>query len=237
MRNTLAIAKKELNNYFVSPVAYVVTAAFLVLCGLLFSLSLNFYREASMRSIFYNMPIILVLLSPALTMRLLAEESRSGTIELLLTAPVRDWEVVLGKFLGALGLLLTMLTLTLLYVVILLAYGNPDRGPLLSGYLGIILLGGATLSIGVLTSSLTQNQIVAAILAFVGLLVLWLSGGVGNFFGGSALGSIFSYLDVTQHYNDFANGLIDSSNVLYYLSLIVACLFLASKSLETRRWG
>ncbi|MFQ6057700.1 MAG: ABC transporter permease [Anaerolineae bacterium] len=235
MRNALTIAGKELNTYFVSPVAYVVTAAFLVITGYFFSLIVFYTREASLRGLFHNMAIILLLISPALTMRLLAEEQRMGTIELLLTSPVRDWEVVLGKFLASLTLFAVMLALTLSYPLILKRFGNPDLGPLLGGYLGILLLGGAFLSVGLFTSSLTQNQIVAAILGFGALLILWLADLPSGFLGASLRG-LFDYLALSGHFDDFTKGVIDTQHVIYYLSVIAAFLFLSTRVLETRRW-
>lgn len=235
MRNALTIARKELSTYFVSPVAYVVTAAFLVLMGYFFSLILFYTREASMRGLFFNMAIILLLVSPALTMRLLAEEQRMGTIELLLTAPVRDWEVVLGKFLAGVAFFLTMLVLTGFYPLILLRFGNPDLGPILGGYLGIFLLGSAFMAVGVFASSLTQNQIVAAIVGFGLLLILWLSDAAGGLVGGP-VGDFLNALSLANHFDDFTKGIVDSVHLIYYLSVIVAFLFLATRMLETRRW-
>lgn len=235
MRNTFAIAKRELQAYFVSPIAYVVTAAFLVITGYLFSMILYYSREATMRYLFGNIATILLFVAPVLTMRLLAEEQRSGTIELLLTSPVRDWEAVLGKFLAGLALLVIMLALTLYYPLILERYGDPDLGSIAAGYLGLLLLGGALLAIGVLTSSLTSNQIVAAVLGVGLILILWLSQALSDV-AGPPLAGFFSYLAFPTHYFDFAKGVIDTKDVIYYLSVIAAALFLATRSLETRRW-
>ncbi|NOZ05481.1 MAG: ABC transporter permease subunit [Chloroflexi bacterium] len=236
MRNTFTIAQREIYAYFVSPIAYIVTAAFLVIGGYLFSMILYFSREATMRFIFGNLSFIFLLIAPMLTMRLLAEEHRSGTIELLLTSPVRDWEVVLGKFLASLTLFLAMISLTLVYPLVLFAFGHPDGGPILSGYLGLILAGAGYLSVGVFTSSLSRNQIVAAVLGIVLLLVLWLADAAGSFMGGS-LSSILSYLSLSSHTSDLTRGVIDTKDVIYYLSLVVAFLFLSVRSLESRRWS
>jgi len=171
VRNVLFIAGKELRSYFVSPVAYVIVAFWLVATGFFFWRSVDITNEASLRNVFGVVTILLLLISPALTMRLLAEESRTGTLELLLTAPVRDWSVVLGKFLGALGLYLVMMGLTLVYPVLLMMLGgNPDWGPIWSGYLGLILLGMSFLAVGLFASALTSNQMVSAVIAFVILL-------------------------------------------------------------------
>lgn len=235
MRNTIAIAEKELKAYFASPIAYVVTAAFLAVLGYLFAVILGFGRQASLRFVFQNMSIILLLIAPALTMRLFAEEQRTGTIELLLTAPVRDVEVVLGKFLASLALLGVMLGLTLYYPFLLGIYGKPDWGPIATGYLGALLLGAGCLAVGLFTSSLTQNQIIAAVLGMGLLLLLWVIGGAGQLVGGP-VGSILRYIDIPDHFNDFTRGIMDSRDVIYYLSLMVSGLFLSVVSLQSRRW-
>jgi ABC-2 type transport system permease protein len=237
MRNIWTIASRELNAYFVSPVAYVVSAAFLLVTGLLFSLIITSTMDASLRPTFSNITFILVLLAPALTMRLLAEEQRMGTLELLLTSPIHDWQVVVGKFIGSFVLFIVMLLApTLLYVVLLMAFGQPDFGPIVASYLGVLLLGGAFMAIGVFTSSLTQNQIIAYILGLVILLILWISGSMTQIVGGGAVGDAVNYLAITQHYDSFLTGVIDTPNVIYPLSVIVVSLFLATQVLQTRRW-
>jgi ABC-2 type transport system permease protein len=239
MHNTLAIAKRELVAYFTSPVAYVVTAAFLVIMGLLFGYVLSAplqYRVADLSPVLGSVPVILLLVAPALTMRLLAEEQRSGTIELLLTAPVRDWEVVAGKYLASLTLFLTMVALTLYYPLILMTFGNPDMGVLAASYIGVILLGGSFLSLGLLASSLSQNQVVAAMISFGLILCLWLIGFLGAIFTGSGA-AIIDYISIVAHYGDFMKGIVSSKDVIYYLSIIGGALFLATRSLETRRWS
>lgn len=235
MRIIFAIAKREFQAYFVSPIAYVVIAAFLVVTGYLFSIILILSREATMRYLFGNVMVILIFVAPVLTMRLLAEEQRSGTIELLLTSPVKDWEVVLGKFLASLGLFASMISLTLYYPFILERYGNPDPGPIAGGYLGLLLFGGSVLSIGVFTSSLTRNQIVAALMGVGISLFLWLCDALANF-ASPPLSSFFSYLSLRTHFPDFAKGVVDTKDVVYYLSIIASGLFLATRSLEKRRW-
>lgn len=235
MRNTWAITEKEIKSYFSSPLAYVIMAAFLVATGYFFSAILLLSRQATMRYIFDNMAIILLLLSPILTMRLLAEEQRTGTIEVLLTGPVRDIEVVLGKFLASLIFLIIMLGLTLYFPLLLTRVGNPDPGPILTGYVGLILFGASFLAVGLLMSSLTQNQIVAAVLTFVTLLILWTIDASSNIFSGSA-GGVLQYLALAGHYADFGKGVIDTKDVVYYLSLVATGLFLTTRSLEARRW-
>src|SRR5688500_11912382 len=174
MRNILTIAGKELRSYFVSPVAYVIVAFWLVATGFFFWFSVN-SNDASLRNVFGVIIVLLLLITPALTMRLLAEETRTGTLELLLTSPVQDWAVVLGKFLGALGLYATMTGLTLFFPILLnLMGGNPDWGPIWSGYVGLILMGAAFLSVGLFASAMTSNQMVSAMIAFVILLILFI---------------------------------------------------------------
>jgi ABC-2 type transport system permease protein len=239
MRNVLAITGKELRTYFVSLVAYVVTAGFLLIMGIFFAfvvMQAPQSQNISLEPVLGSAPIILLLLAPALTMRLLAEETRSGTMELVLTSPVRDGEVVLGKYLASLLLFLFMLALTLVYALILLRFGNPDRGVLVSGYVGAALFGAAFLAVGVLASALTQNQIVAAVISLATLLALWLIDIFANLTRG-ALADILNYLSIISRYNDFLRGVISSQNVIYYLSVIAVALFLATRALETRRWA
>ncbi len=237
MQNVWTITLRELKSFFVSPIAYVVSGAFLVLSGALFWLILNSSQDASLRSTFTNVTFILVLLAPALTMKLVAEEQRMGTIELLLTAPVHDWQVIVGKYLGSLILFAVMLLApTLYYVLILNVFGKPDLGPIASSYLGLLLLGGSFLAIGVLTSSLTQNQVVAYIVGVVVLLLMWIADAVGRILGSGAVADAFSYLAITRHYEDFLRGVVDTTNIVYPFSVIVVALFLASQILQTRRW-
>jgi len=237
MRNVWTIASRELNSYFVSPVAYVVSAAFLLITGVLFSLIITSTMQASLAGAFSNITIILILVAPILTMKLLAEEQRMGTLELLLTSPVHDWQVVVGKYLGSLILFVVMLLApTLLYVVLLIAFGKPDYGPILSSYLGLLLLGGAFLSVGVLASSLTQNQVVAGFLGIVALLMMWIADALSRIVGGGAIGDALTYLAITQHYNDFLSGAIATQNIIYPLSVIAVSLFIATQVLQTRRW-
>ncbi len=242
MRNTATIAWKEIKGYFTSPVAYVVALMFVALTGYFFVRSVDSiltganFPEASLRGLMRQISIfILPWLAPVLTMRLLAEEQKIGTIELLLTSPVRDWEVVLGKFIASMTFFLAALAMTLWYVLMLEWRGNPEMGPLLSGYLGIILYGGAAMSVGLLASSLTSNQIVAAVTS-LGLLVLLTFLEVGADQVTGVASTIVGQLGMTTHFDDFVRGVVDTSNVVYYLSLMAVFLFLTVRSLETRRW-
>ena len=235
MRNMLIIARRELQAYFVSPIAYVITAAFLALTGYLFSMILYYSREATLQYLFQNVKTILLLIAPILTMRLLAEELSKGTIELLLTSPVRDWEIALGKYLASLGLFAVMLLLTGYYPLLLKIYGQPDWGPVWGGYLGFFLLGATLLSLGLFTSSLTSNQIVAAVLSLVLILAFWLLGALSGIATGT-LGSLVNYLGLASHFGEFESGIIDSRDVVYAFSIIGASLFLTTRILEMRRW-
>jgi len=179
--------------------------------------------------------VLYLFIIPAISMRLLAEEVRTGTVELLLTNPVQEWEIVTGKFLASVMLILVMLGLTLLYPLFLFVFGNPDRGPIITGYLGVFLQAAAFLAIGLRASSMTQNQIVAAIIAFALLLVLWLSDNLGQFLGGS-VGQIVSYTSVINHFNSFPQGVIQTNDVIYYLTLILAGIVLSTLSLQSRRF-
>lgn len=234
MRNVWAVGQRELRSYFLSPLAYVVIALFLALSGYLFALILANGREASLRGLVQNVSVLYLFIVPAISMRLLAEEQRTGTVELLLTNPVQEWEIVAGKFLAAILLVLVMLALTLLFPLFLFIFGNPDRGPIITGYLGIFLQAAAFLAVGLWASSLTQNQIVAAIVSFALLLILWLSDNLGQFLGGT-MGQIVSYTSVINHFQSFPQGVIESKDVIYYLTLVVAGIVLSTLSLQARR--
>lgn len=236
LRNIGTIAGKELYTYFASPIAYLVIAAFLVMNGYLFSIILFQTRSASMVGAFSDMAIIMLFLSPAITMRLLAEEQRSGTIELLLTSPLRESELVLGKWLASMGFFLIMLVLTLPYPLFLMKFGSPDMGTIFAGYVGMIMLEGVFLAIGLLMSSLTQNQIVALAMSFGVLLVLWLFQGAGQSFGSGAGTSFVQYLALAPHFDGFTSGNIQVKDLVYYASLILVALFATTRVIETRRW-
>jgi ABC-2 type transport system permease protein len=236
LRNVGTIAGKELYGYFASPIAYLVITAFLVMNGYLFSIILLSSHSASLTSEFGDMAIILLFLSPAITMRLLSEEQRQGTIELLLTSPLREAELVLGKWLAAMGFFLVMLVLTAPYPLFLLKYGSPDMGTIAGGYVGIILLEGAFLAIGLLMSSFTQNQVVALALSFGVLLVLWLLQGAGQNFGSGGGAAVAQYIALAPHFDSFTSGNIQLKDLVYYASVILIALFLTVRSIETRRW-
>jgi ABC-2 type transport system permease protein len=237
MKNLWHITWREVRSYFVSPVAYVVSALFLVAMGYLFSLILINSRDASMRGVFSNMVFILMLLAPAITMKLLAEENRMGTLELLLTAPVQDWQVVVGKYLSSVILFAVMLLgPTLYYAVILQVFGPPDWGPIFTGYLGILMLGASFLAVGIFTSSLSQNQVIAYFAGMVILILMWILDAATGIVGSGPIADILSYLAITRHYDDFFRGVLDTVDIVYSLGIISVALFLATQVLQTRRW-
>jgi len=237
MRNTTTIALREFKSYLASPMAYVVTGIFLLLTGFLFSISPATYFETSIKGLWeFWGTLVLLLLASVLTMRLLAEERKMGTLELLLTAPVRDSEVIVGKFLGSLGILTIMLALTFYYPILLMWFGDPDIGPIVTGYLGLFLLGGASLAVGLFASSLTSNQLVAAMVAGGIIFALWFVGLASGLLP-EAMGEVISYLSLYHHFSSFMRGVIDTRGIIYYLSIMVLFLFLAIRSIESGRWS
>ena len=236
MRNTVTITAKEFKSYLASPMAYIVIGIFLALSGFFFGTSTATYSETSISGFLQTGSLLLLLLIAVLSMRLLAEERKLGTIELLLTAPVRDSEIILGKFLGSLSMLVSMLVLTFWFPVLLWMFGDPDTGPIITSYLGLFLLGAASLSIGLFASSVTSNQIVSAVIAGGILAVLYFIGLAGGNIGGG-IGDIFSYISLFYHFPAFTIGIIDTQAIVYYLSVIALFLFLTIRSIETSRWS
>jgi ABC-2 type transport system permease protein len=235
IHNTVAVAQRELKSYFVSPVAWIVTAVFMLIWGFLFSAILAGSREASLNGLLSNFSVTFLFAAPLLTMRLIAEEARSGTLELMMTQPIREVELVIGKYIGATLFLLFMIAVTLYFPAILLKFGNPDKGPMLSGYLGVVLQGMSFLAIGLVASSLTQNQIIAVAVSFVSLLGLWLADLFTRFAPGP-LGQVMQYISITQRFQDLPRGVIDTKDVIYFVSVILACLFISTQILSARRW-
>lgn len=235
MAKIWAIAARELRAYFVSPMAYVVAAMFMLVAGFLFAAILANTREASLRPLFENLSVVFLLLTPALTMRLLAEERSRGTIELLMTAPLRDTDIVLGKYLAVCIYLAFMLALTLIFPAFLAWFGKPDWMPILSGYLGTFLLGASFLAVGLMASSWTNNQVIAALVTFAFSLVIWLLPAVGGIVGSGAT-PVLEYLSVISHQSNLSRGIVDTSDLLFYASFIFVCLFLTVRSVEVYRW-
>ncbi len=252
MRYIWIIAAKEVRTYFASPMAYVVSAAFLAITGFFFIASVSdAFSEASIRGFLAGAVFFMIFMSPAITMRLLAEEQKIGTLELLLTSPVREYEIVLGKFFAAFVTVLAMLILSLYFVIILFVYGIPDVGPILTGYLGLILYSAATLAIGLFASALSPNQIVGLVVGaglLTGLTIIdFVSDrvqGIGSeILDSMQLGASFSVFDLDSfgvaeagHFADFARGILSVGDVVYYVSITAVFLMLAVVTLETRRW-
>ena len=236
MTNMLAIAWKESRSYFSTPTAYVVGAMFLVLTGIFFVFDVTSpFAEASVRGFINWASFFILFLAPLLTMRLLAEEQKMGTLELLLTAPVRDWEVVMGKYIASFLALVATVLPTLYYVLLLYWFGDPDTGPVLSAYLGLFLYGSAALAIGLMASSLSSNQILAAVIGMAVLLTLSFINRVADLVSGTAA-DVLNGLSMNIHLQDFMRGVVDTSHIVYYISMAVVFLFLTVRSLETRRW-
>jgi len=235
MSNIWVLTCRELKAYFSSPIAYIIMTLFLLFSAWFFASSLFLANTADLRGLFSGARMLLLFFVPALSMRMLAEEKRSGTIEILSTMPLKDWQLVLGKFIPSYLLISITLFLTLVHYFTLVILGNPDFGASFGGYVGMFFMSGVYLSIGLFTSSLTKNQIVAFITAFVIIFVLFLLDKIVIFMP-SYVATIFEFISTDYHYENIARGVIDSRDVIYYVSLIFFFLFLTVKSLETRKW-
>jgi ABC-2 type transport system permease protein len=235
LQNILPIFRRELRSYFNSPVAYVVIVVFLAIVGWFFTSNLFLMNVASLRVMFELIPLVFLFFVPAITMRLLAEEKKSGTLELLTTKPVTDAEIVIAKFLAAWTLLAAALVPTLLYLVTMMSLGSIDLGPVATGYLGLLLMGGAYIAIGIFASSLTENQIIAFITSFLIVLALFLMDKVLMYLP-EGLASTVEFLGVDYHFSNIARGVIDSRDIIYFASLLGFSLLLATVSLERRKW-
>jgi ABC-2 type transport system permease protein len=254
MRNIGIIALREIKSYFTSPVAYVVIFVFLLLIGFFFYSSIWWFNSQSIQMaqnqyyyqqvninqmvyspLFHNMSIILLLMLPLLTMRLFAEEKKIGTDELLFTSPIQVSQIILGKYSAALVILAAMLGLTGLLSIFTFIFGNPELAQILNGYLGLFLMGAAFIAVGVFFSSLTENQITAAILTFGALLFFWIL----NWASYSATGiwqGVLNYLSIFQHFDDMTRGVLDTTDVVYYISYAFFGLFLTYSVIQSRRW-
>ncbi len=233
MQNVWPIFKKEMRAYFTSPVAYIVITVFLLICGWFFSTSLFVVGQASLRNLFQIIPFVLTFFVPAITMRLVSEEKKTGTFELLSTMPVTDHGVILGKYLAALALLAIAIGCTLTYAFTVGGLGNIDAGVTFAGYIGLFLLGAGYVAIGVLASSLTENQIIAFIVSFVIIFALSLVDKVLMFVP-AKLASVFEYLSAEYHFNNIARGVLDTRDLVYYASLIVLGLYFSARALQRR---
>ncbi len=255
MRNVLAIAHKELRSYFASPIAYIVIGLWALLYGYFFVAILQYFVRQSMqmnqfgmqgpqamnvnqmliRPLLQNVTILVLFLMPMVTMRTYSEEKRSGTIELLLTSPVTDLEIVFGKFLGAMGLYAVMLLVSSIHIALLFMYGHPEWKPIVTAYLGLLLMGGCFISVGLFISSLTKNQIVAVMVTFAVFLMLWIITWIGSF-AGPEIDKLTQYLSIVDQFEDFQKGVLDTTHIIYYVSFITFGLFLTAKSVDSERW-
>lgn len=256
MRNALVIAGREIAAYFVQPIAYVVMTVFLLLGGWFFFALLRRFdliqqmymamqnpqglermnvNEMVIEPLLHNLAIVMVILVPAITMRSFAEEKRAGTYELLLTAPVRTAEVVAGKFIGAAVLVLVMIGLAGIFPLILLMFGNPEVGVMASGYLGLAFLGISFVAVGIFTSSVTQNQIIAAISCFGALLLLYVISWPAET-GGGTFSGLLRYLSLPEHFATMVRGIISTKDIVYFLSVVAVALFLTQRAVESVRW-
>jgi ABC-2 type transport system permease protein len=253
MRNVWIICRKELRSYFVSPIAYILLAMFAIVFGFFFWNAVGYFiymgiesqmrgemfplnvNEQVIRPLVSNVSVIGLFLIPIITMRLFAEEKRTGTIELLVTSPVRDVEVILGKWFAALMLYAGMLLLTALNFIWLFKYGNPDWKPLAVAYLGLLLQAGMQLAIGTFISTLTRNQIIAGALTFGVCLLLWVLAWVSGYESAS-WARVLAYLSVPTHFESFGKGLLSIKDAIFYVSAIFFALFLTARSLESLRW-
>jgi ABC-2 type transport system permease protein len=253
MSKIWTIAWKDFKTYFTSPIAYILIAGFLFIMGYMFFNNLTHFNLQSLqykqfgmgkgisitdgivRPLYGNMNVIFLFLVPFITMRLFAEERKQQTIQLLMTSPISISEMVTGKFFSAFLLVLTMLALTAVYPILLVIYGNPDVGPILTSYLGTLLLSSCYIALGVFFSSMTENQIVAGALTFSAGLFFWLINWASQS-AGPVLSDVLDYLSLIQHYNNFSQGILETTDIFFYLSFIGFGLFLAQRVLDSYRW-
>jgi ABC-2 type transport system permease protein len=260
MKNAWAIMQREYSNYFVSPIAYVVITIFLLVMGFFFYYILRLFVQNSMmasmqsqqfggmmspldvpslvtRNFFETLSTVLLFMLPMTTMGLYAEERKQGTLELLMTSPITSIQIVFGKFLASLTFFLSMLVPTVLYFLLMQAYSQPHFpwSPVLSGYLGVLLLGGTLIALGGFISTLTENQIIASVSTFGVFLILWVLD-FATHSGDSKLGEALNYLSVLNHFDDFSKGVIDTTHVIFYLSFMTFALLLTLRSFESMRW-
>jgi ABC-2 type transport system permease protein len=254
MRNILTICGKELKSYFSSPIAYLLIAFFGLIFGFFFYSATAYFVNAGMRQsmmggggqamsvneyviapLLGNASVVGLFLIPLISMRLFAEEKRTGTIELLMTSPVRDWEIILGKWMGAMLMYLCVLAISAVNIALLFAYGQPDWRPILTGYLGLILQGGCVLAIGAFISTTTKNQIIAGAATFAICLLLWVLSWVSSY-NDAGWAQVVAYCSILTHFEPFSKGIIDTKDIVFYVSAIFLGLFLTSRSLESLRW-
>jgi len=236
MANILTIARREVKAYFTSWMAYATIAGFIVITSYIFFVILTQSKQdVRLQWVFSNMAVTFLFITPLITMRLLAEEKSSGTIELLLTSPVTDWQVVIGKYLGALSVFVVTLILTLIYPIILEHYASPDRGPIYAGYLGIFLVVCCYVAVGLFSSSVTDSQVVAGFLGFGILLIFWIIHWVSHNLTGF-WGDFLRTIAIVPHLEDYTEGLVDTKHLVYQLSFVFFWLYCSVRILESRKW-
>jgi ABC-2 type transport system permease protein len=252
MSNILAIAQKELRSYFASPIAYVIIGFFALVFGYFYIVSINIFLQATMqmgipgqgqininamaiRPLLQNVSVVALFVLPLITMRTYSEEKRSGTIELLLTSPLTDFQIIMGKFAGAVALYGLMLAATLPHIAVLFIYGNPEWKPIVTGYAGLLLMGASFISMGLWISSLTKNQIVAGMITFAMFLLLWTINWAMDS-AGPSMQKVLTAVSITDNFDDFSKGVIALRHVVYYISFITFGLFLTAKSVDSERW-
>jgi ABC-2 type transport system permease protein len=234
--NVRTIFSKELRSFFNSPVAYIVIVVFLVILGWFFTSNLFIANISSLRTVFEMTPFLLLFFAPAITMRLISEEKKTGTLELLITKPVRESEIIVGKFLAAWALYVFTLLPTLCYYVIVSSIGKLEIGPVFGGYLGLLLVGGVFLAVSIVGSAMTENQVVAFIVSFLIVFGLFMLDKVLIYLPGS-LATVFEYISVDYHFSNIARGVIDSRDLIYYGSAVAIPLMLGTAILQKRRWA
>jgi len=232
-REPFAVMKKELMTYFYTPIAYIVITAFLIVTGFFFFKDFFYFKQAEMRAFFQFLPLILTLVVPAVTMRLFAEEIHSGTIEVMLTLPVKTVDLVVGKFLAATLFVSAMLVPTLFYLLTIILVGSPDPGPVVGGYLGSVFLAGAYVAVGIVASSLSRNQIIAFIGGLSICFLLWLIDKITIFLPSKL--AFIEYLGTDYHFRNIARGVVDSRDIVYFLSIIIISILVTVKILDDRR--
>ncbi|MFH1564744.1 MAG: ABC transporter permease [bacterium] len=236
MKNIFTLFKKELSDYFNSPIAYIFIAVFLIVGNWIFFQNFFLIKQANMRGYFDLLPWFFLFLAPVITMRIWSEEKRSGTIEVLLTLPFKDWEVVLAKFLSATAFLMITMLLSMSIPITLTRLGNVDMGPIVGGYLGAFLMGATYISIGIFISSLTKNQIIAFLLAILACFSIFIVSAPFVLQKMSSFATLFKYLGLGSHFANIGRGVIDSRDVVYYSSVIFLFLWLNVRSIKSRNW-
>lgn len=230
------ILKRELKGYFFSPLAYVLLGFYLLISGYFFSTFVLSTHYAALSPILSSMVTVFMFISPILTMRLISEDMKTGTDQLLLTSPVTVTDIIIGKFFSAMFVYLIALVITFLYPIYLKLYSSPDMGSIIAGYIGVFLIGATFISIGLFASSLTENQMIAGVIGFALILVLWLISWLGDVFSGKAK-TIFQNLSFFDRLNNFLNGLVNLSDVVFFISVIIFFIFLTIRVVDKRRWS